>query len=319
MASYVRDLALVKYYKESLSEYATYLPAKVNNTSDKAIYVKLSISSQGNLLWYFDDGAGNLVTEKTYTINAYSVLELNEKLVASTVPTETQKDQVLIKVQYYKDSALTQLFGEDNITVNIHCYIQQADGSWTSTQYPNESDIIFEKWNFSGLALTNITDGTRLTGVNGLADLYFKLIASGGGVATYVSDVGLVTDASLKITIQGNKSYGYRRLWIYPMNAGTTDIINDKFFSAIVNVTAYNIYDASRGRLYVEALYSTSLDDTDVSRYFMRLQAVTIRKVIFLPFQNLNPAIFQYAYADYDTTISIVAQYDGVYVFNKLP
>lgn len=60
-------------------------------------------------------------------------------------------------------------------------------------------------------------------------------------------------------------------------------------------------------------------DDTDVLRYFMLLQAVTIRKVIFLPIQNLNPAIFQYAYADYDNTISIVAQYDGAYVFNKLP
>ena len=42
-------------------------------------------------------------------------------------------------------------------------------------------------------------------------------------------------------------------------------------------------------------------DDTDVLRYF------------------INPAIFQYAYADYDNTISIVAQYDGAYVFNKLP
>ncbi|ALM76460.1 hypothetical protein [Thermococcus barophilus] len=319
MVSYTFDLALVKYYRESLDEYATFMPFKIANTKDQAFYAKISIINQGNLLWNLDDGAGNLVTEKTYTVNANSVLDLNEKLIASTAPTETQKDTITILVEYFKDSGLTQKFGEDTITANIHCYIQQADGSWTSTAYPNEADIVYDKWNFSGLALTNIADGTRLTGVNGLADLYFKLISSGGGVATYVSDVGLVTDASLKITVQGNKSYGYRKLWIYPMNAGTTNIINDKFFSAIVNVTAYNIYDASKWRLYIKALYSTSLDDTDASRYFMILQAVTIRKVIFLPFQNLNPAIFQYAYADYDTTISIVAQYDGAYVFNKLP
>lgn len=306
MATYTFDLALVKYAKESLDEYATFMPFKILNSKDKTFYAKISIVSQGNLLWSFVDDAGVATTSKTYTLNANSVLSLNEKLLATTAPIETQKDSISVKIEYFKNSDLTGKFGEDSITVNIHCYVQNVDGTWTSTAYTNEADIIYEYWNFAGLPSTSIGNGTRLTGVNGVADIYFTFARYGGYGLHYVSDTGLVSDASLKIDVFAGAN-AWVNLYTHFVLAGTTDAIYDKFLAVVINIIQ------SHGNIVVA--YTTNTNDNDMSRNFLSFTS-GIKKAVAIPFAQFTQALYQRS-GGYN--VHTIAKYDGLYLFNKLP
>lgn len=317
MASYTFDLALVKYYRESLNEYATFMPFKIANTKDQAFYAKISIINQGNLLWYFDDGAGNLVTEKTYTINANSVLSLNEKLVASTTPTETQKDQVTILVEYFKDDTLLNKFGEDTITVPIHIFIQNADYSWTSTQYPNESDIVFDKWSFSGISLTELANGMQLSGDLGNAMLYIYYYESHSSNYVKIETTpGYLHDTALRIMsyVVGISHETHKNIFIFtPVDINNNEI-RDKFFSFVPKGVSISTYGT--GYVYFAYVYDKTQDSFQSVDSFAN---VAIKKYVGIPNNITTPALRMYHIGAYEKSSSYELHLDGVYLFNKLP
>jgi len=299
MAGYTFDLALVKYYRESLDEYATFMPFKITNTKDQAFYAKISIINQGNLLWYFNDNAGNLVTEKVYTINANSVLSLNEKLVASATPTETQKDQVQIKIQYYKDAELTQLFGEDNIIVNIHCYIQNSDYSWSSTYY-TEDQIVFDKFNFAGIN-KSISTGEILQGVNGNAKMYGTRY-EGNNTTIYTEYSPSYLESTLDLYLKD-----------YLLQNVTIDNVDDTPLDSKFMAVFLTFVQASG---YFKAGYSPSRK-FDFYRHGQLIitTSKTTQKVIFYPMQNYHYTL----HFGRGHNNSMHARLDGLVIFNPLP
>ncbi|AFL94721.1 hypothetical protein CL1_0513 [Thermococcus cleftensis] len=163
MATYNLNLAFVKYYVESVPDYNQKLPITINNPKDTPTYVKATILNQGALGFTFDDGT----TEKTYTVNANSSLSVTELLVPATNPAETMKDSIQIKLEYYKDDAYTKLFGEDVLNVQLNYYIENADGTWTSSTYTDENAFIWDKWPASTIATVTLQDKATVPGVNG--------------------------------------------------------------------------------------------------------------------------------------------------------
>lgn len=316
MASYTFDLALVKYYRESLNEYATFMPFKIANTKDQAFYAKISIINQGNLLWYFDDGAGNLVTEKTYTINANSVLSLNEKLVASTTPTETQKDQITILVEYFKDDTLLNKFGEDTITVPIHIFIQNADYSWTSTQYPNESDIVFEKWKATLEAVSQAIGSGSYDLIGDLMNAklrFYEFEDRGENYVRLDSDVEVIEpNNSLKITLYAATNFynSAFNVWcnIAPYDA-LDNLLTGKFLAMFVRTQGLTNYQ------FGFSISPQTNNDSAVSS-FVNNSVDADRKLVFLPFETLAPTLRlrKYAKGGYG-----YAWLDAIYLFNKLP
>lgn len=308
MANYTFDLALVKYYEEHLDEYATYMPFKISNTKDKPFYAKISIVNQGNLTWSFVDGSGNAVTEKTYTLNANSVLSLNEKLVASTTPTETQKDSISIRIEYFKNSDLTGKFGEDTITAPIHIFIQNSDHSWTSTQYANESDIVFDTFDFTGVDLS-MGPATQdvLAGVNGKAVMRWFWRHGSSGKLWVVEDTPLLGSTA--------------RLWPSYYIQGYLAIVDavtklklDKFIAMVFNCISREGGGYSYG-------YGTISDPnrTGIIGQVNILISDTIAtyKIVSYPSGSDNTLPILHVYPTSSGTPII--QLASVYVFNKLP
>ena len=302
MANHTFDLALVKYYKEHLDEYATYMPFKISNTKDKPFYAKISIVDQGNLAWSFVDDSGNLVTEKTYTLNANSVLDLNEKLVALTTPTETQKDSISIRVEYFKDPDLTRKFGEDTITAPIHIFIQNSDYSWTSTQYENESDIVYDKWSFTDISLPIVSD-------NNLAKIDHYNWGNGSGRITLLANDPILEDHnSLFIkTWDDNRSH-----WYITDADGSVDVIQDKFLAMYLEVRRISGY-FRLGFVSPKSLYDNYLE---VGK-FLSVSGTGSWKAVFYPIKQMAKDLFTKAAWGRDGHVYIIL--DGLYVFNKLP
>ncbi len=311
MASYTFDLAVVKYYRESLDEYSTYMPFKIANTKNQTLYAKITITNQGNLNWNFDNN-GTAVTSKTYTLDANSVLKFNEKLITSTAPTETQKDQVMIKVEYFKDSNLTQKFGEDTITANIHIYIQNPDYSWTSTQYPNESDIVFEKWTWDNIAKTNVTDGTTFPGALGNAELTVKRSASGSHHYFNVeTTAGIIEDYALYFE---NGDWGDHTIF-YPTSAGNP--ITDKFYATVVQILGRS---GHKDREYIHYVYSKTLtaNPLDLVKAVLDTE-VGIKKLVLYPYLDFVPGIYYQTYCGTYGSTHMHGVMEVVYLFHKLP
>ncbi|NJE04180.1 hypothetical protein [Thermococcus sp. MV11] len=196
MATYNLNIAFVKYYVESVPDYNQKLPVTVNNPKDTPTYVKATILNQGALGFTFDDGT----TEKTYTVNANSSLSVTELLVPATNPAETMKDSIQIKLEYYKDNAYTKLFGEDVLNVQLNYYIENADGTWTSTAYPDESVFVWEKWPASTIATIAYQDKATVTGVNGKL-LMLRQYNPGSTLISKTTVAGVVSSESALFNI----------------------------------------------------------------------------------------------------------------------
>ncbi|WP_456395070.1 hypothetical protein [Thermococcus sp.] len=225
MATFNIKTGLVKYMNEHTdTSYWTQIAFSLNNSSNKKIYAKCEIINQGNLGWKYDDES----TSFTKTLNAGGQYSLTKNIQPSTIPSETQKDEIQIKVSYYADANLTQFLGYDLINIEIHCYIQQSDGSWGSASYP-DNIVVFDKLDRD---LTGITLGDVQLD-NGNAVIKLKA-HSGGSLST---DTGVIHNQALVYFADGKKYYynHYVDVQIEDIN-GT--LITDKFI-AFVHKIAY--------------------------------------------------------------------------------
>lgn len=191
MATYNLNLGFVKYYVESVPDYNQKLPTVINNPKSTTTYVKATITNQGALGFTFDNGT----TEKTYTVNANSSLDITELLVPSTNPSETLKDTIQIKLEYFKNSDYTGKFGEDTLNVQLNYYIENSDGTWTSSTYSDESAFIWDKWPASTIATIAYQDKATVTGVNGKL-LMMRLYNSGSSLNSKTTVAGVVSSES---------------------------------------------------------------------------------------------------------------------------
>lgn len=183
MAVYNVKTALVKYNKETLQgDIWTEVKFRVANlNTSTTIYARVTIQSQGTLSWTFTDGT----TSKDYTIGAGGTLDFAESIKPGSAPTETTKDSITFLVEYFKDSGYTQKFAEDTVNVEIHCYVQQSDGSWDSGTYSN---VLYDY-----LTTPAVSSVTSMVFDNGLAKI--NVVSSRGSSASTVT--GVINDLAI--------------------------------------------------------------------------------------------------------------------------
>ena len=305
MVEYNWDLALVKYYKENLNDYLTYLPMKVVNTLNQTLYVKETITSQGNNNWTFDDGS----TVRTFSVNANSYANRQEGIKAGNALSETTKDQITVVVEYFTDEAMQNKFGQDVINATIHAYIQQSDGTWGSSTYA-EDDVVYDYFDFSGVSQTTIGTYT-LQGKNGNAKLYIVHTGNDGteleATTGLVSDVGLFVDTYVR-GCSSHKSY----TTMYFQNVADNSLITDKFIAGVVNVTGAG---GDSKNLWLG--YVAHLGETPSDRSFYSTSSTGIAKFMFYPLEPLSPSIESYTYRDCGNA-DFKYILDGIVIFKKL-
>jgi len=226
MVEYTLRTGLVKYANEhTTSDYWTQVVFSLNNLDNTTKYAKIQITNQGNLGWTFDDGT----TSFTQTLNAGGQYIITKNIKPSTLPTETTKDTIVLIIKYYSDSQLTKYIGHDIVTIEIHCYIQQSDGSWGSASYPNNI-VVFDKLDRD---LTGITLGdVQLDNGNAV----IKLKANSGGSLS--TDTGVIHNQALVYFADG-KTYYYKHYVDVQIEDTNGTLITDKFI-AFVHKIAYN-------------------------------------------------------------------------------
>jgi len=300
MPEYSWDLALVKYYRENINDYLTYLPLRVVNTLNQTLYVRETIVNQGNLGWTFDDGS----QVRTFSVSARNYASRTEGIKAGTAPAETQKDQITVVVEYFTDEAMQNKFGQDVINATIHAYIQQQDGTWGSSQY-SESDVVYDYWDFAGIAQQSISGSVNLDGVNNIARMYMK--HTGSYYFTIYSDIGIVTDTSLRVDVYTHEPTSH--MYIYFQNVSDNSPITDKFIAGVATLSG------SKSHSFVLGYVGVIGEDHGARTYYSSGSGAV--KFVFYPLGGLYPTI--HAYASGWPGAHQYANLDGFIVFNKLP
>jgi len=291
------NTAFVRYNNEDNVEFKVKADFNVVNVKTRTLYLKLSILNAGNFGWSFADGS----TEKNYTLNANNITEISEDLVSSTAPTETSKDVVTFKLEYYKDSNYTTKDFEQTLTLNVNIYIQNSDGTWTSSAYPNEDDIVYDYFDFSGI--TNVTK-SDITGINGKVVMHPYTWDNGSDRFEYVRDVGRYSDYKLLI-----HQWDDNRLHLEFHNVG------NRFVSYVVAIEQGSLDSAE----WLGVELKRYPNDTS---YFLKSIGLptnvgSISKALIVPINNYIPCHFSKAKwgGGHDIQVSL----DGVYIFNPLP
>jgi len=304
MPEYNWDLALVKYYRENINDYLTYLPLKVVNTLNQTLYVKETIVNQGNLGWTFDDGS----QVRTFSVGARNYASRTEGIKAGTAPTETQKDQIMVVVEYFTDEAMQNKFGQDVINATIHAYIQQQDGTWGSSQY-SENDVVYDYWNFSGIADQSFSDSRTIDGALGKGRITIKF--SGQGHLRMYSDIGIVTDTSLHVETHSDSFYRTGNGYIYFRNLSDNSLIGDKFIAGVINIVG-----GTESHSLILGYVGVFGEDPGNRVYYSTSGGSA--KFVFYPLGGLYPVIKTYEHSGVNAGHFDVL-YDGFMVFNKLP
>ena len=289
--------AFVKYYNETSVTYHVNMRFNVLNTKTHDLYPKMTILSAGNLNWGFADGS----TEKEYTLPANSTLQVSEDLTPGTEPTETAKDTVTLKLEFYKDSARTVKEFEQTVTVEISVYIQNSDGTWTSSTYTNESDIVYDYFDFSSLTSPAKTD---ITGVNGKVTLHPYTWDNGSDRCEFAGVSGRYSSSMLQI-----HQWDDDRLHLEASGVG------ERFVSYVVTVETNSVdtpewlkagvKQFSGSTSYI--LSETSFNNAIGSTY----------KVLLINAKDAIP--YHASKARWGGGHDIYITLDGVYVFNPLP
>jgi len=209
MATYTLQTAFIKFAKETLPDGATAnasVKVSIGSLWNQELYYKISIINQGTLSWTFDDDT----TEKTGNLGAGATSSITLPFKTTSIPTETTKDQLQLKVSYYKNNDYTGLISEDTINLDIYMLIQQSDGTWGSpSNNLDEDTVVFDVldddasnyniWNFTlqkGRANVHVdhdgyTSGGYDTGVlHNYSFVYWKngTCSGGGHVHWYIND-----------------------------------------------------------------------------------------------------------------------------------
>lgn len=144
MATYNLQTAFIKFAKETLPDGATAntsIKFSLGSLWNQTLYYKISIVNQGLQTWTFDDGT----TEKTGSLSAMTNSVIGLSFQTPNIPSETMKDQLQLKVSYYKNSDYTGLISEDTINLDIYMLIQQSDGTWGSpSNNLDEDTVVFD-------------------------------------------------------------------------------------------------------------------------------------------------------------------------------
>ncbi|WP_297499438.1 hypothetical protein [Thermococcus sp.] len=289
--------AFVKYSNESTVDYKVNVRFNVLNTKTHDFYPKMTILSAGNLNWGFADGS----TEKDYALPANSTLQVSEDLTPGTAPTETTKDTVTLKLEFYKDSARTVKEFEQTVIVEISVYIQNSDGTWTSSSYPNESDIVYDYFDFSSLTSPVKTD---ITGVNGKVTLHPYTWGNGSDRYEYVGYPGRYSPYYLLI-----HQWDDNRLHMEFHNVG------DRFVSYVVTMEQGSLDSAEW--LGAELKRFPNTTSFFLSSIGLPTNGGSTTKVLIM---SKNPYVpYSYSKAKWGGGHDIQISLDGVYVFNPLP
>lgn len=299
MVDYNLKAMFVKYYREQVADYLTKFYHDFANTHDQTIYIKMTITAQGSLGWVFD----NDTTEKTLSVNANTVSQVETTIKAPSGISETQKDQITILVEYFKDSGYTQKFGEDTLIVTIHCYIQNSDGTWTSTAYPNESDIIFDHIIFDSLpeSAETMPNPFFIEGVNGNARFYVEH----SGIDDYIKYYklqGSIDTYSGRFNCYGKGSSGSSHIYAY---FRWQDIEGNPLTEKFISFVAYALKVISKTNTF----HLKYLTDSNTILSYMN----AIKKVYV--YDSEHTYLRTYASDEGATGV----EFDGFYIFNPLP
>ena len=144
MATYNLQTAFIKFSKETLPDGAmanASIKFSLGSLWNQTLYYKISIVNQGLQTWTFDDGT----TEKTGSLGAMTNSVVGLSFQTPNIPSETMKDQLQLKVSYYKNNDYTGLISEDTINIDIYILIQQSDGTWGSpSNNLDEDTVVFD-------------------------------------------------------------------------------------------------------------------------------------------------------------------------------
>ncbi|WP_148882766.1 hypothetical protein [Thermococcus aciditolerans] len=293
----------VKYYRESVDNYNIPIKQAIYNPRGSTTYVKITLVDQGSLGFTFGDGT----TEKTLSVGANSSITAGETLVPSTTPTETMKDHITLKIEYFKNSNYSGKFGEDTVQYQINYYIQNQDGSWTSSQYPNEDDIIYDQWTSNSF---NVSANAGIVGIKGVLKL-----THGGATTIYVQEVpGIVSDiaAQMKSYTSGysySSRYYYMTAYQYLKKVSDGNPPGNVIFAGIIK------YDSGdNGKV--------SAGFSGVGDVLLISSSGGIGKFILYPsmFQQYikeQGSRYVGSYSEY--SIDVVFTIDGLIAFNPLP
>ncbi|NJE01830.1 hypothetical protein [Thermococcus sp. JdF3] len=298
MATYNMQSAFVKYYKESTDDYSIPIKFSVVNFKPYVLYVKVSIINPGNSGFTFSDST----TEKTFAVGSSTNNTFSSTVTPNNAVTETMRDDIALRVEYFKNSDYTGKLGEDTINYQLNYYIQNQDLSWTSSQYPNEDAVVFDV-----IPATQWGGTTSATGLKNNV----RIVASGG--KNYGTTTGIIEDIAVKLG-QSAKACGYNstsftvRIIPYYTTGGT---IKDKFVAGVVKVISL-----AGDTKYLEIRYSDGTTLATLS------STGKLKKFVFFP-APFNGEIYMYGYTKTDyswcETVKVIAQLDGLIVFNPLP
>ncbi|WP_054839943.1 hypothetical protein [Thermococcus sp. JCM 11816] len=225
---------------------------------------------------------------------------MNKYLKPASRINETSKDNIVIEVRYYKDSARTQLIGTDTFNIQANWYIQNADYTWTSSTYTNEADIVYEKWD---TAISNL--GTGIRGKYDLLGDYGRVTFTLFDYMQYSSTYyysGKTTNTILRtegIYLQGTASYS----------------------------TSISRFDAPAGGKIVVYMFHHNGYSTDYAGYSPPAGSSSFTTVLKVPTSNTSP--YKVVLPVDDTpaghkmytanTFPVYTYLENIYVFNPLP
>jgi len=157
--------AYVRYYGENHDTADMRARFYIENSTNETLYAKISVPDPGIFS----------INELTVTLNPLQKIpvELPISTAASNI-TETTKYSMSMKVEYYTDSSLATKKMEQTMPLEVYAYIQNSDGTWTSSNY-SDSAIIYDYFDFSSLTdFENPVSPERkaLLGANGRVSIY---------------------------------------------------------------------------------------------------------------------------------------------------